>query len=92
MQDDNYAADAALLRRAGAKASLACAAIDQSAPDALNLDRPLKLEDVVLVCVRRSGFGMKFTRPDPAFGDRIVPFARIDHARFSSSDPPGVCA
>lgn len=79
--DDNHAADAALLHRASARASLACAAIDQSAPDALNLDCPLKLKDVVFACLRRRRFGMKFARRDPAFGDWIVPFAEIDHAR-----------
>ncbi|BAC49365.1 blr4100 [Bradyrhizobium diazoefficiens USDA 110] len=86
MRNDNGAADGGFLCRA--RASVACAAIDERAPDALDLDRPLKLEDMVLArwggCRLRAGFA----RRDPAFGYGIVPSAETDHVRFSSFQIP----
>src|SRR6185369_14180271 len=70
------------------RASVACAAIDERAPDAPDFDRPLKLQDVVLA--RLGGCSLKagFARCDPAFGYGIVPLAEIDHVRFSSFQSP----
>ncbi|MDA9430969.1 hypothetical protein [Bradyrhizobium sp. CCBAU 51627] len=48
-------------------ASLACAAIDQGAPDALDFEIPLKLDDVVFGRVGGSDFEEMFARRDPAF-------------------------
>ncbi|MCK1392287.1 hypothetical protein [Bradyrhizobium sp. 1] len=70
------------------KTSISRAAIDQRAPDALDFDCLLEFEDVVLACMGRCSFGAGFARRDPALGDRIVPFAEIEHARVSCFDPP----
>ncbi|QHP70860.1 hypothetical protein EI171_28385 [Bradyrhizobium sp. LCT2] len=87
MRNDNSAADGGFLRCC-ARASIACAAIDERAPDALDFDRPLKLQDVVLA--RWGGWRLRagFARHDPAFGYRIVPLAETDHVRLSSFYPP----
>src|SRR6266567_6326198 len=96
MRDNNGAAGGAFRRhrtrastsaRTSARTSLACAAIDQRPPDALNLDCPLKLEDVVLAGVGGWCCGAGFARRDPALCDRIVPFADIDQGRLSCVIP-----
>lgn len=89
MRGYNGAAGGGLIRRGvRAKPSVAGAAVDQCAPDALDFDGPLQLKDVVLAC--RRGFFLQswFTRCDPALGYRIVPFADIDQVRVSSLRSP----
>ncbi|MET3990331.1 hypothetical protein ABIB94_002400 [Bradyrhizobium sp. JR7.2] len=53
MQGYNGAAGGGSIRRGvRARSSVAGAAIDKCAPDALNFDGPLQLKDVVLACMR----------------------------------------
>jgi hypothetical protein len=75
-------------RRATGRISVTRAAVNECPPDALDFDRPLKLQDVVRARAGRCLLKARLARCDPALGYRIIPFAEIDQARLSSLRSP----
>lgn len=92
MREDNDVAGREFRhRRRCAGPSVVRAAIDQCAPDAFELDRPLEFENMICGGDRRDCLAARNARFDPAFGYWIIPFAGIDQGRGSfagSMRPP----